>query len=77
MMRARQIVATSGLIAVVVWTAGARVGAQEKPAAPAKRRPPSAASNAGQVARGRLVVGHGCNDCHTPYKMGDNGPSPT
>jgi mono/diheme cytochrome c family protein len=78
MMRARQIVATSGLIAVVVWTAGARVGAQEKPAAPAKA-PASkpAASSTGQVARGKyLVVGHGCNDCHTPYKMGDNGPEP-
>jgi mono/diheme cytochrome c family protein len=78
MMRARRIVATSGLIAVVVWTAGARVGAQEKPAAAAK--PPAAkpaASNASQVARGKyLVVGHGCNDCHTPYKMGDNGPEP-
>ena len=73
MMRARQIVAVSGLIAVVVWTAGARVGAQAKPAAPAK----PAASNAAQVARGKyLVAGHGCNDCHTPYKMGDNGPEP-
>ncbi len=78
MMRARQIVATSGLIAVVVWTAGARVGAQEKPAAPAKAPAAKpAASNAAQVARGKyLVVGHGCNDCHTPYKMGDNGPEP-
>jgi mono/diheme cytochrome c family protein len=73
MMRARQIVAVSGLIAVVVWTAGTRVGAQAKPAAPAK----PAASNATQVARGKyLVAGHGCNDCHTPYKMGDNGPEP-
>ena len=78
MMRARQIVATAGLIAVVVWTAGARIGAQEKPAALAK--PPAAkpaASNAAQVAHGKyLVAGHGCNDCHTPYKMGDNGPEP-
>jgi mono/diheme cytochrome c family protein len=78
MMRARQIVATSGLVAVVVWAAGARVGAQEKPAAAAKAAAAKpAASNAGQVARGKyLVVGHGCNDCHTPYKMGDNGPEP-
>ena len=76
MMRARQIVATAGLIGVLVWTAGARIGAQEKPAA----KPPAAkpaASNAAQVARGKyLVAGHGCNDCHTPYKMGDNGPEP-
>jgi len=74
MMRARQIVATSALIAVVAGIAGARVGAQEKPAAPAAK---PAASNAAQVARGKyLVAGHGCNDCHTPYKMGDNGPEP-
>jgi len=78
MMRARQIVATSGLIAVVAWTAGAHVGAQEKPAAPAKAPAAKpAASNAAQVARGKyLVTMHVCNDCHTPAKMGDNGPEP-
>src|SRR5580765_8688080 len=77
MMRARQIVATSGLIAVVVWTAGP-LGAQEKPAAPAKAPAAKpAASNAAQVARGKyLVTMHVCNDCHTPAKMGDNGPEP-
>jgi cytochrome c553 len=77
MMRAR-IVAVAGLIAVVVGTAGARVGAQAAPAAPAKPAAAKpAASNAAQVARGKyLVAGHGCNDCHTPYKMGDNGPEP-
>jgi len=31
----------------------------------------------GQVERGRyLVVTSGCNDCHTPLKMGANGPEP-
>jgi mono/diheme cytochrome c family protein len=30
-----------------------------------------------QVARGRyLVTGGGCHDCHTPMKMGANGPEP-
>ena len=29
------------------------------------------------VARGRyLVTIGGCNDCHTPFKMGENGPEP-
>jgi cytochrome c len=29
------------------------------------------------AARGKyLVTGMGCNDCHTPYKMGENGPEP-
>jgi len=30
-----------------------------------------------QVDRGRyLVTFGGCNDCHTPWKMGENGPEP-
>jgi len=30
-----------------------------------------------QVERGRyLVTFGGCNDCHTPWKMGENGPEP-
>ena len=30
-----------------------------------------------QVARGKYLVGFGgCNDCHTPMKMGPNGPEP-
>src|SRR5215475_11196139 len=29
------------------------------------------------VERGKyLVTAAGCNDCHTPWKMGDNGPEP-
>jgi mono/diheme cytochrome c family protein len=34
-----------------------------------------AATAASQVERGRmLVVGGGCHDCHTPKKLGPNGP---
>jgi mono/diheme cytochrome c family protein len=30
-----------------------------------------------KVARGRYLVGiGGCNDCHTPHKVGPNGPEP-
>lgn len=79
MMRARQIVATAGLIAVGVWAAGTLVGAQAKPAAPAKpaAAKPAAGAMSAAVARGKhLVESSGCNDCHTPYKMGDNGPEP-
>ena len=33
--------------------------------------------NAAQVDRGRYLVSvMGCNDCHTPLKMGANGPEP-
>ena len=35
------------------------------------------ASNDGAVARGEyLVHAMGCTDCHTPWKMGPNGPEP-
>ena len=37
----------------------------------------AAAQNAERVKRGEyLVTSIGCNDCHTPFKMGPNGPAP-
>ncbi len=50
------------------------------PAAPDAPLPPitalkTAPGHADPVARGRyLVIGKGCGDCHTPMKMGANGP---
>jgi mono/diheme cytochrome c family protein len=39
--------------------------------------PGAAASNDGAVERGKyLVHAMGCTDCHTPWKMGPNGPEP-
>jgi hypothetical protein len=74
MMRAREIVVMAGLTAVMMAAVGVCAGAQEKPAKPL---PKPAASNGSQVARGKyLVTTSGCHDCHTPYKMGDNGPEP-
>jgi hypothetical protein len=53
--------------------AAAPAAAQPAAAKPAAAKP--AASTA--AARGKyLVTGGGCNDCHTPWKMGDNGPEP-
>jgi len=38
---------------------------------------PSAADKAAQIERGKyLVTIASCNDCHTPLKMGPNGPEP-
>ena len=38
-------------------------------------KPPRGAD--GSLARGKyLVTAMGCNDCHTPWKMGPNGPEP-
>jgi len=37
----------------------------------------SSASRADQVERGRYLVSVlGCNDCHTPWRMGEKGPEP-
>jgi len=37
----------------------------------------AAGGNAAKVERGRyLVVFGGCNDCHTPWILGENGPEP-
>jgi mono/diheme cytochrome c family protein len=63
------LLAVWGLLLIAVFAAGARRSAT----APAK--PPAAAQSA--VERGRyLVTVAGCNDCHTPTKMGANGPEP-
>ena len=41
--------------------------------APADSSPPDAA----KVARGKYLVStSACHDCHTPWKMGENGPEP-
>ena len=43
--------------------------------APATSEVPAAAPALSQVERGKmLIIGGGCHDCHTPKKMGPNGP---
>ena len=45
------------------------------PVAPRRQRK---AGKAAQIARGKYLVDiMGCHDCHTPMKMGPNGPSGT
>ncbi len=46
-------------------------------AADGKATRASAKTTAEQVARGKYLVNtSGCHDCHTPFKMGPNGPEP-
>ncbi|MCL4814245.1 MAG: c-type cytochrome [Vicinamibacteraceae bacterium] len=55
------------------------VGCQATPPAPAPSalQASSAGVGADVVARGEyLVLVGGCNDCHTPFKMGPKGPEP-
>jgi mono/diheme cytochrome c family protein len=59
-----------GLALIAVFAAGALRSATP----PAK---PKAAPNAAAVEHGKyLVTIIGCNDCHTPLKMGPQGPEP-
>jgi mono/diheme cytochrome c family protein len=52
------------------------LGALALLAAPAERQA-SATTKAKQIERGKEIVWSvGCNDCHTPKKMGPNGPEP-
>jgi hypothetical protein len=78
---AARLVAMTAAIGVIAWAAGAtRTAAQAGGPAPhaAPAAPPAARSaGVGPAARGKyLVTAMGCNDCHTPWVMGANGPEP-
>jgi len=54
---------------------GQAAGGGQPAARPAAKATGSAAPAGGSVARGKyLVNAMGCDDCHTPTKMGANGP---
>lgn len=56
------LVLGGALIGVIVW---------------ATLAPAASAQGSNAVVRGRhLVESMGCHDCHTPWKMGPNGPEP-
>jgi mono/diheme cytochrome c family protein len=79
-MRMRRVLVVGLGVALtgVVSVAAARSEAdQAGSAAPSAAKPASAKPATGAVARGKyLVTIGGCNDCHTPLKMGPNGPEP-
>jgi mono/diheme cytochrome c family protein len=65
------------VVAAAAWLGGvqpALSAAGETMPAPTK---PSSVAAAEQIAHGKYMVTiAGCNDCHTPLKMGANGPEP-
>ena len=65
------------LLTICVPVAIALSGCNNAPAvqAPAPGDVPAAAPAMSQVDRGKkLIIGGGCHDCHTPKKIGPNGP---
>ena len=69
-----RVAVTSACFMLAAAIAGCGQPAGAPPAAePAGAAP--AASGVSQVERGRLLVlGGACHDCHTPKKIGPNGP---
>ena len=82
-MRLTNIVWTSAIIAAAILLTAAlstaSLRAQAEPEAEARKNsgagPGTKAGKAAQIARGEYLVEiMGCHDCHTPAKMGPNGP---
>ena len=70
------VFAVTALAAFVLPDAQSASAATEKPAA-AMATPAKAGGASAPAARGKyLVMTSGCHDCHTPWKMGANGPEP-
>ena len=71
------LVTAAGLIVGgVAGAAASESGAAGQGQSPAAAAQPQA-GNAAAVARGKYIVNSGgCHDCHTPWKMGANGPAP-
>jgi mono/diheme cytochrome c family protein len=77
-MSSRHIARASFAVAVVALSTFAWL-AQPKAAlsAPNDETKPGIAASTDKIERGRyLVTTSGCNDCHTPFKMGPAGPEP-
>ena len=77
-MRNREIATTALIILVAVVLTGllatASVGANQEASANAAGGPSKAVTTARVERGGYLVWAMGCNDCHTPWKMGQKGP---
>ncbi|HEX8616508.1 MAG TPA: c-type cytochrome [Thermoanaerobaculia bacterium] len=74
-MNKRTSFATTLVIAALAITATLTAAATNRNAARAQQSAQAAAK--ARVARGAYLVNiGGCNDCHTPFKMGPRGPEP-
>ena len=66
----QKLLAVAGLTCVLATAAGC----DRAEATTSTAKTPTTAE---RVARGKYIVNTaGCNDCHTPWKMGEKGPEP-
>jgi mono/diheme cytochrome c family protein len=74
-MRLTNIVWTSAIIAAAILLTAVISTANLKADGAGGAGPDTKAGKAAQVARGKYLVDiMGCHDCHTPMKLGPNGP---
>ena len=76
---ARTVFAVLAVLLAALAGTACQKAATEAPAAADEmaQAQPAAMTEADVVARGHYLVAiGGCNDCHTPFKMGPNGPEP-
>lgn len=77
MLRSMSPSRTRTLAAAVAASLALAAGASAVLASDDATRVAAAPADADKLARGKyLVTVAGCNDCHTPWKMGANGPEP-
>ena len=76
--RVARLATMATVIGLIVWGAGfLRARAQAGAAPSAKPAAKQAGASAAVAARGKYLVDiAGCHDCHTPHKMGPDGPEP-
>jgi mono/diheme cytochrome c family protein len=74
---AAKVVGVLVLTGAVLLAVGATAISAQQGSAAATSTGAAKAGGGGAVARGKyLVMTSGCHDCHTPQKMGPNGPEP-
>ena len=76
-MRLTNIVWTTAIIAAAILLTAVLSTASLRAAGAGGTAPESKTGKAVQIARGKYLVDiMGCHDCHTPVKMGPQGPEP-
>src|SRR5690348_17248698 len=76
-MNTRQRITTVLITVASLTVAGTLTATAAKKSAQAEQKAKAQQAAQAKVQRGQyLVTIGGCNDCHTPFKLGPNGPEP-
>ncbi|HYI08105.1 MAG TPA: diheme cytochrome c-553 [Thermoanaerobaculia bacterium] len=76
-MNKRQSLTSATIVLAAIAVAGTLTATTAKRTAAKNEQIAEAAARKAVVKRGEYLVNiGGCNDCHTPFKMGPNGPEP-